>query len=193
MRTNVMLVGLLLTLGLAVPVAADAAGWTPAADDGMGAEGDRPGMPGLGRPEGGQRGFGPFKRPGRFPFIRAVLSHRQELGLTTQQADTLRTLGLDFWRAAIRRGADRRIAQIDLLSLRLSDPVDMGKAEAKVREIERIRGDERIAAIRTTETARAQLTAEQREKVKSLWMAWRQRRGGGEGGAEAQAAPEDGE
>jgi hypothetical protein len=66
----------------------------------------------------------------------------------------------------------------------------MGKIEAKVREIEKFKGDGRIAAIRTVEAARAQLTAEQREKLKSLWAARWQRRGSGEGGGKDPAAPE---
>ena len=145
-----------MMLGLAVPVAAEPPGCVPAADEGMGAGGDRPGMQGPGRPGGWQRGFGHSQGPGRFSFVRMVLSHRQELGLTTQQVDSLRTLGMDAWRAAIRRGADLRIAQLDLMSLRWSDPVDMGKVEAKVREIEKLKGDGRIAAFRTVEAAKAQ-------------------------------------
>ena len=193
MRTNAMLVGLALMLGLAVPVAAEPPGYVSAADEGMGAGGDRPGIQGPGRPGGWQRGFGHSQGHRRPSFVRMVLSQRQELGLTTQQADSLRNLGLDARRAQIRRSADRQIAQLDLMSLRWSDPVDMGKVEAKVREIEKLKGDGLIAAFRTADAARAQLTAEQREKVRSLWVARWQRRGTGEGGAEAQVAPEEDE
>jgi Spy/CpxP family protein refolding chaperone len=120
-----------------------------------------------------------------------VLMNRQELGLTTQQVDSFRKLGMDSRRVAIRRSADLQIAQLDLMSLRFSNPVDMGQIEAKVREIEKLKGDGRIAAIRTAEAAKAQLTAEQREKLKSLWAARWQRRGSGEGGAEDAAASEE--
>lgn len=50
--------------------------------------------------------------------------------------------------------------------------------------------------MRTTEMlqdAKAQLTAEQREKLRSLWTARCQRRGSGEGGADESAAPEEDE
>jgi Spy/CpxP family protein refolding chaperone len=118
-----------------------------------------------------------------------ALMNRQELGLTTQQVDSLRTLGMDSRRAAIRRHGDLQIAKLDLMSLRFSDPVDMGKVEAKVREIEKFKGDGRIAAIRTAEAAKAQLTAEQREKLKSLRpMRGGPRRSSGEGRAEGPAA-----
>ena len=112
-----------------------------------------------------------------------VLRNQQQLGLTTQQVDSLRKLGLDARREQVRRSGDRQIAQLDLMSLRLSDPVDMGKVEAKVREIEKLKGDGRIAAFRTADAAKAQLTPDQREKLKSLWAARMQRRGSGEGGA----------
>jgi Spy/CpxP family protein refolding chaperone len=121
-----------------------------------------------------------------------VLMNRQELGLTTQQVDSLRKLGMDSRRAAIRRHGDLQIAKLDLMSLRWSDPVDMGKIEAKVREIEKFKGDGRIAAIRTAEDAKAQLTAEQREKLKSLRpMRGGPRRGSGEGSAEDATATEE--
>ncbi len=42
----------------------------------------------------------------------------------------------------------------------------LGKIEAKVREIEKFKGDGRIAAFGTAEDAKAHLTAEQREKLK---------------------------
>jgi hypothetical protein len=43
-----------------------------------------------------------------------VLRHRQKLGLTPQQVESLQKPGMDFRRAAIRRTADRQLAQLDL-------------------------------------------------------------------------------
>lgn len=205
MRTTGMLVGLALMLGLTMPVAAEppdmalaasetvqAAPETLLADSGgMGSGGNRPGMQAPGRPGGWQRGFGHRHGHRRPSFVGMVLMNRQELGLTTQQVDSFRKLGMDSRRAAIRRHADLQIAKLDLMSLRWSDPVDMGKIEAKVREIEKFKGDGRIAAIRTAEAAKAQLTDEQREKLKNL-RAPREgpRRGSGEGRAERSAASE---
>ena len=198
MRTTGMLAGLATILGLVMPAAAGprdvmqaAPGMLLADYDGMGSGGNRPGMQAPGGPGGWQRGFGDGHGRRRPSFIRIVLMNRQELGLTSQQVDSLRKLGMDSWRAAIRRKADVQVAQVDLLGLRLSDSVDMGKVEAKVREIERLRGDQRIAAIRTVEDAKAQLTAEQREKLRSLWRAPWQRRGSGEGGAEGSAVSDE--
>jgi len=206
MRTTGMLVGLALMLGLTVPVAAEppdmvqaASETVPAAPemrlaayDGMGSGGNRPGMQAPGRQGRWQRAFGHRHGHRRPSFVGMVLMNRQELGLTTQQVDSLRTLGMDSRRAAIRRHGDLQIAKLDLMSLRFSDPVDMGKVEAKVREIEKFKGDGRIAAIRTAEAAKAQLTAEQREKLKSLQpMRGGPRRGSGQGRAEGPAPSDE--
>jgi Spy/CpxP family protein refolding chaperone len=166
-----------MMLGLAAPVAAVAAeppDMSPAADEGTGAGGNRPGMQGGQHHGGWQRNMGQSQRGRshrhhRPSFIGMLLRNQQQLGLTAQQVDSLRKLGMDSKRAEIRRSADRKIAQVDLMSLRFSDPVDMGKVEAKVREIEKLKGDGTIARFRTAEAAKAQLTPEQKEKLKAMW------------------------
>ena len=50
--------------------------------------------------------------------------------------------------------------------------------------MERLKADGAIARIRTNEAAKAQLTPDQREKLKTLRAARWQRRGGGEGGGD---------
>jgi hypothetical protein len=198
MRTIGMLVGLALMFGLTVPAAAGPSGMVhaaealPAVHDGMGSGGNRPDMEAPGRFGAWQRGIGLAQRHRRPSFIRMVLMNRQELGLTARQVDSLRKLGMDSWRAAIRRNAELQVARLDLMTLRWSDPVDMGKVETKVREIEKLKGDGRIAAIRTAEDAKAQLTAEQREKVKGLRpMRGGPRRGAGEGGGDDSATSDE--
>ena len=207
MKTNAILAGLALMLGLAAPVVARAAEpphRSPAAGEGMGAGGNRPGMHAGGYRGGYQRDLGQSPRDhsprghshgGQRPsFIEMLLRNQQQLGLTAQQVDSLRKLGMDARRAEIRRSADRQIAQLDLMSLRGNDPMDMGKVEVKVREIEKLTGDGRIAAFRTADAARGQLTPEQKEKLKALWASrmQQQRRGSGEGGADiAPGAEED--
>jgi Spy/CpxP family protein refolding chaperone len=60
------------------------------------------------------------------------------------------------------------MAALDLGGLLRSDPVDMAKVEAKVREIEKLRADGRIEVIRANEQGKAQLTVDQRNKLKAL-------------------------
>jgi Spy/CpxP family protein refolding chaperone len=191
MRVNAVLGGLLLVLGLIVPAAGQTSDVALAIQEDAGRAMGGPSMQ-------GRQGFGGWQqragqrqmRRGR-SFIGMVLRNRQELGLAPQQVESLRKLGMDARRAAIRRRADRQLAQLDLMELRRSDPVDMGKVEAKVREIERMRADGRIAAIRTTEQAKAQLTAEQKEKLKGLWAARWQRMRQGSGGMESESESDE--
>jgi len=168
MRVKEVLGGMALVLGLTLPVAAAPPDMAPTAHPRMGRSMDRSAMQGHRHFGGWQRHMrhGDFRR-GR-SVIGVALRHRQELSLTPQQVDTLKKLGMDSRRAAIRAAADRRVAQLDLMSLRQTDPVDMGRVEAKVREIERLGADSRLAAIRTDEQAKAQLTPEQREKMKAF-------------------------
>lgn len=102
------------------------------------------------------------------PAITIALSRRAELGLSAPQVEALERLRADFQREAIRRDADLRVAEMDLATLRRSDPVDLARVEAKIREIERLRADLRLARIRAIEQGKAQLTAEQREKLKAM-------------------------
>ena len=181
MRVREVLGGLVLVLGLTVPApgqsseVAQAPELLPVAYEEMGRAADRPEMQGHRAFGGWQHRAGGWQGRGGRSFIGMVLRHRQELGLTSQQVESLQKLGMEFRRAAIRRMADQQLARLDLMELRRSDPVDMGQVEAKIREIERMRADVQIAAIRTSEQAKAQLTAEQKEKVKGLWAARWQR------------------
>jgi len=191
MRAKEALGGLLLVLGLTVPVTAQTSDVARAAPEEAGRAMDGPSMQRQRSFGGWQQRAGGWHARGRRSFIGMVLRHQQELGLTPQQVESLRKLGMDFRRAAIRRTADRQLAQLDLMELRRSDPVDMGKVEAKVREIERMRADGRIAAIRTTEQGKAQLTAEQKEKLKGFWAARWQRMRQGSGGMESESESDE--
>jgi Spy/CpxP family protein refolding chaperone len=111
--------------------------------------------------------FAPAPR-GERPLITLMLHHKDELGLSPDQVQNLQRLRGDFQREAIRRDADLRIAQMDLATLLERDPVDLGQVEVKVREIERLRTDLRLARIRAIEQGKAQLTAEQRAKLRTL-------------------------
>jgi Spy/CpxP family protein refolding chaperone len=111
--------------------------------------------------------FTPDAGPDR-PLISIMLDHRQELGLTAAQTRQLERIRTDLQREAIKLDADQRVAQMDLAALLRADQVDMPKVEAKVRELERLRGDLRMGRIRAVEQGKALLTAEQRTKLQAL-------------------------
>jgi Spy/CpxP family protein refolding chaperone len=115
---------------------------------------------------------GPMERmmgdPADRPLITIMLHHRTDLGLSADQVSRLETLRGDFTREAIRRGADIRIAELDLATLLEQDPVDFTKVEAKVREAAQLRADLRIARLRTIEQGKAVLTPEQRTRLQAM-------------------------
>jgi hypothetical protein len=126
----------------------------------------QPGRGGMG-PMGGlmERMMGD---PTERPLITIMLHHRAELGLSGDQVSRLETLRGDFTRDAIRRGADIRIAELDLATLLEQDPVDLTKVETKVRELAQLRADLRIARLRTVEQGKALLTPEQRTRLQAM-------------------------
>ena len=196
--------GLALVLGLALPAAAQtppATAEPPDATQLAQAQPDasRPG------PRMGERRQGPMHRHGgwhrhkmhRFSLAGLALRHRQELALTPAQVDNLRKLGTDAQRDAIKRQADRRLAELDLRTMMMPDPADankprdLSKIESKVREIEKLRADGRVARIRTMEQSRQVLTPEQRDKLRALLtQRWQHR--GPQGSGTRGMAPEDG-
>ena len=112
--------------------------------------------------------LGPTRTRGERPLISLMLSNREKLGLTDDQVRRMEQLRTDFEKEAIRKEADLRIAEMDLEALLEVPKVEMGKAEAKVREIEKTRADLRIARIRAIEKAEELLTPDQRKKLQEI-------------------------
>ena len=157
MRTTTRLLVTLGVLALTVPAAAQS-------------ELPNPGNPGAfhrGGPDGPRWGHREMHAVAR-PVITLMLRNRDALGLAPEQVQRLEQLRADFLRDAIRRGADLRIAEVDLMMLRQAEPADLAQIEPKLREIERLRTDLRLARIRTVEDAKSQLTPEQRAKLRTL-------------------------
>lgn len=109
-----------------------------------------------------------FTRDRPRPIISIMLSHREELGLSSAQVQALERLRTEYQKEATRVEADIRVAEMDLGQLQSAEPVDMKAVESKIRQIEKRRGDLRLAQARTIENGRAQLSAEQRDKLRAL-------------------------
>ena len=205
MKVRSALGGLALALGMTLPASAELPAGTTlaqaATDTARPAPG--PGAPShWGRSEGhrgkdGHRGWHRRAKAHRYSLSGLALRHQKELALTPAQAGTLRQLGTDARREDIKRQADRRLAELDLRTLMAPDPADPNKArdmariETKVREIERLRADGRLAQIRSLEQSRQVLTPEQREKLRGL-LTERSSRRGGHGPGLRGDAPDDG-
>ena len=82
-------------------------------------------------------GSGTLKNEER-PLIAFMLRNREKLDLSAAQVKNLEQLTNDFQKESIRKDADLRVAEMDLTNLLNGEKTDMAKAEAKVREIERI-------------------------------------------------------
>ncbi len=123
------------------------------------------GMMGPGAGGGGTRaGF--FAHEG--PLITLMLSHAQELALSSDQTQKLQELRTSFDKEAVQRTADIRAAEIDLNSLLEKDQWDLPAIEAKARQIATLQGDLRIARLKTLAAGRALLTPEQLQKLKAI-------------------------
>ena len=196
--------GLALVLGMTLPAAAQTPPATAEAPDAAQLAQAQPDAPRSG-PGMGERRQGPMHRHGgwhrhkmhRFSLAGLALRHRQELALTPAQVENLRKLGTDAQRDAIKRLADRRLAELNLRTMMMPDPADankprdLSKIESKVREIEKLRADGRVARIRTMEQSRQVLTPEQRDKLRALLtQRWQHR--GPQGSGTRGMAPEDG-
>ena len=168
MRTHIALGIFLVFLALAAPRAAsEPATPIPAAHEEVGRTLDD--LVGQLHDLGGRwrEHLAPSPR-GERPLISLMLRHKDELGLSPDQIQSLERLRTDFQREAIRRNADLRSAETDLAAFLEKDPVDIGQVEVKVKEIEQLRADLRLARIRAIEQGKSQLSPEQRGKLRSL-------------------------
>ncbi len=93
------------------------------------------------------------------------LDHPQHIGLTTEQQVALNRVKEQAWLA--KSSTDRSIAQAEqeLWMLTAADQPDAAKIQAKVREIEKLQGDERLAFIRAVGDASKLLTDDQRKSL----------------------------
>lgn len=179
MKLLSMLGSLAMIVMLSLPASAQGPVGRPEVERSEHMTGDR-GEPGLGWSRGPQGGPGQhhagmaWHGPMGGPLISLMLHNRSELGLSAAQVETLEKLRGDFMREAIRREADQKIAHLDLMGLMRPDPadptkaLDLAKVEGKIRDIEKMQADLRIARIRAIEAGKAQLTPEQRTKLAAL-------------------------
>lgn len=123
----------------------------------------------MGGMMGGGRG-GPGDRPTAHegPLLTMMLHHGQELGLSPEQEKTLRDLRTEFSKESVRRTAEIRLAQIELESLLEQEQWDLAKIEPQVKQIAVLRGELRVARIKTLAAGRALLTPQQLERLKQL-------------------------
>ncbi len=126
----------------------------PGCGDGMR---DR-GMPMMG---GMRHGGDGFMRQGHRMWDRL-----KDLGLDEKQKEAIKEIKTRAEKDTVRKRADIKVARIELRDILQKDPVDMKAAEAKLKQLESMRTDLRLSHIKTREEIRAQLTPDQKKKLK---------------------------
>ncbi|MBI3080042.1 MAG: periplasmic heavy metal sensor, partial [candidate division NC10 bacterium] len=117
--------------------------------------------PGEGGMMGGgmMGGMGGGREPGHEgPLISYMLNMKDQLGLTLKQAQALRDLRAGFEKEVIQRGAEIRVAEVDLRETLAQEQVDLGRAEALVKKIAGLRAGLRLSRLRTLEKGKGVLT-----------------------------------
>ncbi|MEW6545151.1 MAG: Spy/CpxP family protein refolding chaperone [Nitrospirota bacterium] len=100
-------------------------------------------------------------------YLRHLLRHQKEIGLTDEQVAKLQALRLDLDRTRIRAEAEIQVAERELASLVKDEKTELATIEAKLKQREELAVGLRMAAIKARRDAAALLTPEQREKEKA--------------------------
>lgn len=112
-------------------------------------------------------GSGHGKAYGAGHFLRHLLKHQKEIGLTEDQVARLKAIHLELDRTRIRIEAEVLVAERELATMVQDDKTDLAAIEAKVKQSEALEAGLRLAAIKAKRDAMALLTPEQREKEQS--------------------------
>lgn len=132
--------------------------------------------------EGMMEGMGAGHAPGHEgPLISLMLDMKDQLGLSLQQEQALRDLRAAFEKEAIQRGAEVRVAEVELREALAQDQVDLGRAETLVRKIAGLRAELRLARLRALEKGKAVLTPAQLAKFREAGHQMTRGRMGGPG------------
>ncbi len=102
---------------------------------------------------------------------RMMMNRLESLGLDEKQTDEVKAIFFRTMKEGIKKKADMGVAGIELRELLQKEPADFKAVEAKVRQIETLRGDILILRLKAHEEIRSKLTAEQRKKFDSLMAA----------------------
>lgn len=124
------------------------------------------GCGGMGMMGGGHDQSQKNKDPGHL--LTHLLRHGKEIGLTSEQIGTLKTMQLDLSRAQARAEADIKVAKLELDALADDEQADATAIQAKVNQIKKAEGALLFTTIQSRRDALALLTPEQREKDDAL-------------------------
>lgn len=117
-------------------------------------------------------------------YLKHLLKHAKEIGLTPEQIGKLKTLQLDFKRSEARLEADAKVAKLELHALLEDEKPDLNVIQAKVEQLKKAEAACLVTAIKSKRSAMAILTPDQREKERAVHEQMKSgaQHGGGMGG-----------
>ncbi len=154
-----------LSLGLS-SAWADPASKPSGHGDGYGKEGHGDGY-GMGGPMMGMMKMMGGMHGGTAHFLRHLVKHQKEIGLSDEQVAKLKEMELNLDRTRIKAEADILIAEREHAALVEDEKSDLAAIEAKIKQSMDHQLTLRMAVIKTKRDALALLTPEQRAKEKT--------------------------
>ena len=149
---------------------------------------DEKGERGTGYGKGHGAGYGSHRMVGHHGttghYLRHLIRHQKEIGLTDEQVAKLKAIQLDLDKTRIQTEADIQIAERELAALLENEKSDLSTVEAKVKQSEALQTSLRMAAIKAKRDAVAVLTPEQRKKEQAEHEKMMREHRGGKGGGE---------
>ena len=117
-------------------------------------------------------------------YLKHLLKHAKEIGLTPEQISKVKALQLDFKRSEARLEADAKVAKLELQALMEDEQTDLTAIQAKVDQLKKAEAACLFTAIKSKRTAMALLTPDQREKDRAVHEQMKSgaQHGGGMGG-----------
>jgi periplasmic protein CpxP/Spy len=101
-------------------------------------------------------------------YLKHLLKHAKDIGLTQEQISKLKALQLDYKRTEARLEADTKIAKLELYALLEDELADLNAIQTKVEQLKKAEGACLVASIKSKRNAVAMLTPDQREKDRAV-------------------------
>ena len=104
-------------------------------------------------------------------FLRHLLMHQKDIGLSDDQVNKIKAIQLELDKTRIRTEAEMEVSQRELHEMVRDDKSDLAAIEAKLKQGANLEVGLHLAAIKAKRDALALLTPEQREKEKEIGRA----------------------
>ncbi|MBL8036393.1 Spy/CpxP family protein refolding chaperone [Nitrospira sp. CMX1] len=101
-------------------------------------------------------------------YLKHLLKHAKEIGLTAEQIGKLKSVQLDFKRTEARLEADTKVAKLELQALLEDEKTDLNTIQAKVDQLKKAEAACLFTAIKSKRNAMVILTPDQREKERAV-------------------------